>query len=49
MPLKERVAGIDLMLKLIELAAEKHFRVYFFGAKEEVVTKVVEHFKKTVS
>lgn len=45
MPLKERVAGIDLMLKLIELAAQNRYRIYFFGAKEEVVTKVVEHFK----
>lgn len=41
-PLKERVAGIDLMNNLIELAHEKEYRIFFFGAKEEVVSKVVE-------
>ncbi|MCB0457959.1 MAG: WecB/TagA/CpsF family glycosyltransferase [Flavobacteriaceae bacterium] len=41
-PLKERVAGIDLMIKLVEIAAEKGYKVYLFGAKEEVVKKVVE-------
>lgn len=38
----ERVAGIDLMEKLIERSAQKGYKVYFFGAKEEVVKKVVE-------
>ena len=32
----ERVAGIDLMQKLLHLANEKSYSVYFFGAKEEV-------------
>lgn len=40
-PLKERVAGIDLMNNLIELAHQKKYRIFFFGAKEEVVKKVV--------
>lgn len=40
-PLKERVAGIDLMQHLIKLASVKGYRCYFFGAKEEVVKKVV--------
>lgn len=39
-PLKERVAGIDLMKNLVALAAEKNYKVYLFGAKEEVVTSV---------
>ncbi len=43
-PLKERVTGIDLMKKLIELAAAKGYKVFFFGAREEVVKKVVEHY-----
>lgn len=36
-PLKERVAGIDLFDCLIGRAAEKGWRVFFLGAKEEVV------------
>lgn len=39
-PLKERVTGIDLFLKLVELANEKGYKIYLFGAKEEVVKKV---------
>lgn len=39
-PLKERVTGIDLFLRLVELAAEKGYKIYLFGAKEEVVLKV---------
>ncbi len=38
----ERVAGADLMQELVRLAYEKKYRCYFFGAKEEVVKKVVE-------
>src|SRR5690606_23700155 len=37
MPLKERVAGIDLMVNLVELASKKNYKIFFFGAKEEVV------------
>ena len=40
-PLKERVAGIDLFVKLIEMSANKGWRVYFLGAREKVVTTVV--------
>lgn len=38
----ERVAGIDLMEKLIEKSVEKGYRIYFFGAEEDVVKKVVD-------
>jgi len=41
-PLPERVAGIDLMENLVKLAAAKKYRIFFLGAKEEVVKKVVE-------
>lgn len=37
----ERVTGIDLFGNLIELADRKGYRVYYFGAEEEVVSKVV--------
>ena len=39
-PLKERVTGIDLFLKLVDTAANKGYKIYLFGAKEEVVQKV---------
>lgn len=39
--LPERVAGVDLMLQLVHLAYEKNYKCFFFGAKEEVVKKVV--------
>lgn len=39
--LPERVAGVDLMLQLVHLAYEKSYKCFFFGAKEEVVKKVV--------
>lgn len=41
-PLPERVAGADLMVNLMELAGKKEYKAYFFGAKEEVVQKVVD-------
>ena len=37
--LKERVTGIDLFLRLVKLASEKEYKIYLFGAKEEVVLK----------
>lgn len=40
-PLPERVAGIDLMNALIEMAGTKGYKVYLLGATEEVITKVV--------
>ena len=40
-PLPERVAGIDVMRALMELADRKQYRVFFLGAKAEVVQEVV--------
>ena len=48
-PLKERVAGIDLMVNLVELAHNKKYKVYFFGAQEGVVKDVVNKYSKTYS
>lgn len=45
--LPERVAGIDLMEALVELAAERGYKIFFLGATEEVVTKVVERYSRT--
>lgn len=41
-PLPQRIAGIDLMYKLLQQASERHYRVYFLGAKPEVLLKAVE-------
>jgi N-acetylglucosaminyldiphosphoundecaprenol N-acetyl-beta-D-mannosaminyltransferase len=41
-PLPGRVAGIDLMLRLLELAEEQGYRVYFLGARPEVLGEAVE-------
>jgi N-acetylglucosaminyldiphosphoundecaprenol N-acetyl-beta-D-mannosaminyltransferase len=40
MPLKERVAGIDLFEALMGRAADKGWRVFLLGAREEVVLAV---------
>ena len=42
--LPERVTGIDLMQNLITLAAEKNYKCFFLGAKEEIVVKVVDFY-----
>jgi N-acetylglucosaminyldiphosphoundecaprenol N-acetyl-beta-D-mannosaminyltransferase len=44
-PVPERVAGIDLMESLVELSFTKGYHAFFLGASEEVVSKVVEHYK----
>jgi N-acetylglucosaminyldiphosphoundecaprenol N-acetyl-beta-D-mannosaminyltransferase len=41
-PLPERVAGIDIMLRLLQRGAERGYGVYFLGARDEVVRQVVE-------
>jgi N-acetylglucosaminyldiphosphoundecaprenol N-acetyl-beta-D-mannosaminyltransferase len=41
-----RVAGCDLMQELVKLAYEKNYKCFFFGAKEECVTKVVDCYSK---
>jgi len=48
-PLPERVAGIDLMQNLVQLAHKKKYKVFFFGAKEEIVKKVVEKYSSQYS
>lgn len=44
-PVKERVTGIDLFVRLIEVAAQKGYKVFLFGAKEEVIKKVEKIFQ----
>ncbi|EPI05689.1 glycosyltransferase, WecB/TagA/CpsF family [Enterococcus faecalis 13-SD-W-01] len=44
-PLPERVAGIDLMQSLLTLSNQKGYPVYFLGAKQEVVSTMVNKLK----
>lgn len=41
-PVPERVAGIDLMEELVKLSPKKGYKIFFLGAKEEIVKKVVD-------
>ncbi len=45
-PLKERVAGIDLMQNLVELSFQKNYKMYFLGAEESVVSKTVADYSE---
>jgi len=48
-PLKERVAGIDLMQRMVESAYKNKYKIFFFGAKENVVKRVVDHYSAIYS
>jgi N-acetylglucosaminyldiphosphoundecaprenol N-acetyl-beta-D-mannosaminyltransferase len=41
MPLRQRVSGVDLMTQLLERGARRGLRVFFLGAEEDVVTRLV--------
>ncbi len=45
-PLPGRVNGTDLMNLLIKASAEKGFRVFFLGAKSELIEKAVANVKR---
>ena len=44
-PLKERVAGVDLMGSCVEIAAENNYQIYLFGATQEVVETLVQKYE----
>ncbi len=48
-PIKERVSGVDLMESLVSLAYKKNYKIFFFGAKEEIVQTVVEKYAEMYS
>lgn len=48
-PLGERIAGIDLMSQVVELASRNNYKIFFFGAKEEVVKSVVDKYAEQYS
>ncbi|WP_036380978.1 WecB/TagA/CpsF family glycosyltransferase [Muricauda sp. MAR_2010_75] len=45
-PLKERVAGIDLMESLVKLSSKNNYKIFFLGATEDIVKTVVERYAK---
>ena len=42
----ERVAGIDLMHRLVGLASQRDYRIFFLGAEEDVVRDVVTNYRR---
>lgn len=42
----EKVSGVDLFIKLIELAQEKGYKPYFLGAKKEVLDQMINVIKE---
>ncbi len=48
-PLKERVAGVDLMSNLVAKANQKNWKIFFFGAKEDIIKKVVKTYSEKYS
>jgi N-acetylglucosaminyldiphosphoundecaprenol N-acetyl-beta-D-mannosaminyltransferase len=44
-PLPERVAGIDLMHALVALAERRGYRVYFLGARAEVLERALDRLR----
>lgn len=43
--LPEQIPGIDLMLKLCQISAEKKYKIFLLGSKEEVVIKAAKNLK----
>lgn len=41
MPIAEKVSGVDLLLRILALAPEKGWKVYFFGSTEENLAAAV--------
>lgn len=45
-PLPERVAGIDLMGKLLDIAEKEGYSIFLLGAREDIVRKTAYELKK---
>lgn len=45
-PLPERVNGTNLMEALVKMAFEKRYKIFFLGAREEIVKAVVDKYSK---
>lgn len=45
-PLPERIAGFDLMIELLSIANQKGLRVFFLGASEQTLEKMIPKIKR---
>ena len=45
-PLPERVAGIDLMNELLEVAAQRGYKVFVLGARPEILKRAIERLEE---
>jgi N-acetylglucosaminyldiphosphoundecaprenol N-acetyl-beta-D-mannosaminyltransferase len=45
-PLPERVAGVDLMMRLLELAERRGYRIYILGARQNVLDAAVTELRR---
>ena len=45
-PIKEKISGSDLFPELCKFAAERHYKMFFLGAKEGVAARAAENLKK---
>jgi N-acetylglucosaminyldiphosphoundecaprenol N-acetyl-beta-D-mannosaminyltransferase len=48
-PLKERVTGIDLMEQVVKLAFQKKYTIFFLGATDDVLQKVIIKYSEQYS
>lgn len=48
-PVKEKIAGIDVVSDILKKADTEQKRVYFLGAKQEILEKCIENIKKKYS
>jgi len=48
-PLKERIAGIDLFTELIEVSYQKGYKIFFLGAKQDVLEIMINKIKEQYS
>ena len=44
----ERVAGVDLFMKLLKKSEEKRFPVFFLGAQQEIVEEAVQRIRQSL-
>lgn len=45
--IKERITGIDLMLKICEKSQQYEAKIFLYGSKKEIIEKAQEELKKT--
>ena len=45
----ERISGIDLMQSVVKLAQKKNYKIFFLGASEDIVNRVVKKYSSIYS